>query len=628
VSATAPSARRVVVSWDAASDDVGVARYDVYRGGALLSSTQALSLDDTTVDPDTEYSYTVEAIDAAGHGSGQSPPAVVRTPVAPADQPPSSPTNLAASATGPYRVDLSWSPSTDDVGVARYDVYREGVRIDTVPSGTAYADTTVHPASTYSYTVEAIDTAGQPSGQSDAVSASTPADQHPSVPGDVRATAVSSTRVDVSWSASSDDVRVAGYDVYRDGARLASVADATTYSDASARPATTYSYTVEAIDSAGQGSGQSAGAPVTTPDHAPTAPTGVTATAVSSTRVDLTWSESTDDVGVRGYDVLRDGVVLATVGPVTSTSDTTVKAGTRYSYQIRAIDTADQRSALSAAAVVTTPSGAADPVVAAAGDIACASTTPTSTQCRQQATADLLADATAILPLGDNQYDSGTLAEYRGSYALSWGRFLARTFPAVGNHEYAVSSTAAGYFDYFGAAAGPRPQGYYSYNLGAWHVISLNSNCTKIGGCDSASAEYKWLQSDLAANPTRCTLAYWHHPLFGTGGGTTSVKPLWQLLSPAHADVVLNGHEHHYERFAPQTPTGAANASGIREFVVGTGGKSHSGFGTATPSATSQVRNSTTFGVLKLTLHPTSYDWRFVPESGKTFTDSGSSACV
>jgi hypothetical protein len=156
----------------------------------------------------------------------------------------------------------------------------------------------------------------------------------------------------------------------------------------------------------------------------------------------------------------------------------------------------------------------------------------------------------------------------------------------------------------------------------------LNANCSKIGGCDTSSTQYKWLQSDLAANPTNCTLAYWHQPLFGTNGGNSSVKPLWQALYAAHADIVLNGHEHHYERFAPQTPTGTANAAGIREFVVGTGGKSLGGFGSATPSPTSQVRNSNTFGVLKLTLHATSYDWRFVPEAGKTFTDSGTSNCV
>jgi acid phosphatase type 7 len=363
-------------------------------------------------------------------------------------------------------------------------------------------------------------------------------------------------------------------------------------------------------------------------DQPPSVPTNLKATAISSTRVDLTWNASTDDFGVTGYNVYRDGVVIATIGAVTNYSDTTANAGTRYSYQVEAIDTGNQRSGPSPSVAVTTPGGSSDPVIGAAGDIACNTLTAAATTCHQQATADLLSDVNAVLPLGDEQYDNATLSEFQSFYDKSWGRYLFMTFPTVGNHEYYVSSTAQGYFDYFGAKAGPRPQGYYSFNLGAWHMISLNANCTKVGGCDASSAQYKWLQSDLAANAAKCTLAFWHQPLFGTNGGTTSVRPFWDLLYAAHADVVLSAHQHHYERFAPQTPSGAANSAGIREFVVGTGGKSHSGFGTATPSATSQVRNSKAYGVLKLTLHATSYDWRFVPEAGQTFTDSGTGNCV
>jgi acid phosphatase type 7 len=275
-----------------------------------------------------------------------------------------------------------------------------------------------------------------------------------------------------------------------------------------------------------------------------------------------------------------------------------------------------------------TTRGAGAPVVGAAGDIACESRIPTSTACHQQATANLLADVDAVLPLGDLQYDDATLQEFKAYYDESWGSYLSISHPAVGNHEYYASSTAQGYFDYFGSAAGPRPEGYYSYSVGAWHVISLNANCSQIGGCGPSSPEYTWLQSELGANPTECTLAYWHQPLFATGGGTTAAKPFWNLLFAAHADVVLNGHEHHYERFAPQRPNGVASRRGIREFVVGTGGKSLGGFGAEAPSPTSEVRNSTTFGVLKLALHATSYDWRFVPEVGKTFTDAGSAGCV
>jgi acid phosphatase type 7 len=269
-----------------------------------------------------------------------------------------------------------------------------------------------------------------------------------------------------------------------------------------------------------------------------------------------------------------------------------------------------------------------DPVIGAAGDIACESLIPTSTACHQQATANLLSDVDVVLPLGDLQYDDATLQGFNTYYDESWGSYLSISRPTVGNHEYYASSTAQGYFDYFGSRAGPRPQGYYSYSVGAWHMVSLNANCSDIDGCGPSSPEYTWLQSDLAANATECTLAYWHQPLFGTGGGTTAVKPFWNLLFAAHADVVLNGHEHHYERFAPQRPNGMPSRRGIREFVVGTGGKSLGGFGAEAPSPTSEVRNSTTFGVLKLTLQATSFAWTFVPEDGKTFTDSGSAACV
>ena len=362
----------------------------------------------------------------------------------------------------------------------------------------------------------------------------------------------------------------------------------------------------------------------------PTPPTNVQAQAIDPDTVRVTWDASIDDRGIKSYRVYRDGgaTPVGTVsGRKLSYTDATVMPATQYSYQVQAVDRAKLASAMSAPAVVTTPSRT-DPVIGAAGDIACSSLTPTATTCHQQATADLLAGVDAVLPLGDLQYDDATLSEFQTYYDKSWGKYLSISHPAVGNHEYYSSSTADGYFDYFGTSAGPRPQGWYSFNLGAWHVISLNANCSKIGGCGPSSPQYAWLQSDLAASSSKCTLAYWHQPLFATGAGTSSVKPFWDLLYAAHADVVLNGHRHNYERFAPQTPSGTASSSGVREFVVGTGGMNLGGFGTATPSSTSEVRNASTFGILKLTLHPTSYDWRFVPEAGKTFTDSGTSACA
>src|SRR6185369_17671028 len=191
-----------------------------------------------------------------------------------------------------------------------------------------------------------------------------------------------------------------------------------------------------------------------------------------------------------------------------------------------------------------------------------------------------------------------------------------------------------GYYDYFNGAgsltgpAGEPGKGYYTFHNGAWRLFALNSNCSAAGGCGVGSPQEVWLKAQLAAHPAPCTLAFWHHPRFSSGehGNSTATQALWQDLYDANADVVLVGHDHDYERFAPQDPTGVSDpARGIREFVVGTGGRSHYAIGTPAPN--SEVRNSDTFGVLRLTLHPSSYDWKFVPEAGGTFTDSGTGYC-
>ncbi len=265
---------------------------------------------------------------------------------------------------------------------------------------------------------------------------------------------------------------------------------------------------------------------------------------------------------------------------------------------------------------------AADPVLLAAGDIASCSSTG------DEATAALLDTmAGSVITLGDNVYDSGTAGEFASCYDPTWGRQVARTRPAAGNHDYATAN-AAGYFGYFGAAAGDPAKGYYSYDLGAWHIVVINSNCTNIGGCQQGSQQETWLRADLAANPAECVLAYWHHPLFSSGlhGANSVMRPIWQALYDYGADLVLNGHDHNYERFAPQTPDGGADAAaGIREFVVGTGGRSS--YQVAPSGTNSEARNGDTFGVLSLTLHPSGYDWQFVPQAGKTFTDSGAGSC-
>jgi uncharacterized protein YjdB len=230
-----------------------------------------------------------------------------------------------------------------------------------------------------------------------------------------------------------------------------------------------------------------------------------------------------------------------------------------------------------------------------------------------------------VFTLGDNVYSSGTATEFTQCYDPTWGRHKARTKPAPGNHDYNTSG-ATGYYGYFGDLAGPSGRGYYSFDLGDWHIISLNSEVSMSAG----GAEETWLRADLAASTKQCTLAYWHKPRFSSGtnhGSLASAQPLWQALYDFHAELILNGHEHNYERFAPQTPTGAADpTNGIREIISGTGGESHYN-DEGTPLANSEVFNGTTFGVLKLTLGAGTYSWQFIPVAGQSFTDSGSGTC-
>jgi hypothetical protein len=295
----------------------------------------------------------------------------------------------------------------------------------------------------------------------------------------------------------------------------------------------------------------------------------------------------------------------------------------------------DPTRATSPAATRTDVTTAADPVVVAVGDLVCGTGTPVGLPCQDAATASLVGaiNPDAILLLGDNQYEKGSLADYNTFFAQTWGAYKPIIWPATGNHEY-LTPDASGYFDYFNGVgvqtgrAGDRSKGYYSYNLGAWHLIVINSTCEEIGLCNAGSAQEQWLRADLAANSSMCTLAYWHHPRFSSGdhGNLAEMQATWQALYDYDADLVLSGHDHDYERFAPQTATGVLdNARGIRSFVVGTGGKELGPFDTIRPN--SQLRNNTSFGVLKLTLHPASFDWQFVPIPGHTLADAGTAAC-
>lgn len=282
------------------------------------------------------------------------------------------------------------------------------------------------------------------------------------------------------------------------------------------------------------------------------------------------------------------------------------------------------------------PTADPDPVVAAAGDIACGSATGRGTPCRQMETSELLVQSrpAAVLTLGDNQYENGELQDYQRFYDPSWGRLKPITRPAPGNHEY-YTAGARGYFDYFAGvgrltseATGSRGQGWYSYDVGAWHLVALNSNCSEVGGCGANSPQVNWLRSDLQASRATCTLAYWHHARFGSGQSRDDRTYLafWQALYDLGADVVLAAHDHSYERFAPMTPLGQLDrARGLRQFVVGTGGHSFQPLGDPLPN--SEIRNNATFGVLRLRLRPSSYEWKFEGIPGSTFTDTGGDTC-
>jgi hypothetical protein len=269
--------------------------------------------------------------------------------------------------------------------------------------------------------------------------------------------------------------------------------------------------------------------------------------------------------------------------------------------------------------VETQPVAAA--TLVAAGDIA---TCGSDGQVQTAALVDAIPGTVA--PLGDLAYENGTPQEFASCYEPSWGRFKARTRPTPGNHEYHTPG-AAGYFAYWGATAGPPGLGYYSYDLGAWHVIVLNSNCADVS-CAPGSPQEQWLRADLAAHRTACTVAYWHHARFSSGqvGSNSNLQAFWQVLYDAGADLVLTSHAHNYQRWAPLNAARAIDRErGLRQFVVGTGGRF---FHSVTPQAPEQeVVNADTFGVLRLTLKASGYDWQFVPVAGRTFTDSGSGSC-
>jgi acid phosphatase type 7 len=639
----AVSPTKVELAWAAASDDRGVVGYTVYRDGDVIATTAALAFTDETASPETSYSYTVDAFDADGNHSPASDPAIVDVP--PDTTPPEPPSDLTVTAMSSQRIDLAWAAATDDVGVEGYTVYRNGGVAGTT-SETSFSDPSPPPPGEHVvYVVDAFDAKGFHSGPSNAVELDVPDETPPSVPSGLTVGSVTSTRVELTWVASADDVAVDGYTVYRNGSAIASTPEPA-FVDDTVSPSTTYRYRVDAYDAAGNHSARTTAKRVDTPSapdgSAPSVPTSLRTVGVTSSRVELDWTASTDDRGVEGYTVYRDDARIDTA----STSDyvdDSVTPGTIYRYRVDAFDAAGNHSESSEALIVEVPPPSRDdPVVMAAGDIACDPNhgsfnggNGTSSSCRQKATSDLLlaADPAAVLPLGDIQYECGGYQAFLRSFDLSWGRLKAVTYPTVGNHEYdtsggtdcSTSSNAGGYFQYFGSRAGEPGDGWYSFDVGAWHLISLNSECSKVD-CGSGSDQERWLRADLAANPSDCTLAFWHRPRYAASSGddTSSMSTLWKALAEARADVVLAGHVHSYTRLKPLNGSGQVDAGGIRSWVVGTGGKS---LQSAASSRSIVDKTGSDFGVLKMTLHSNGYDWRFVPAPGETLSDAGSASC-
>jgi acid phosphatase type 7 len=727
---------KVNLSWTASTDNVSVTEYGVYRDGTQIATVEGdeTAYTDLTVQAATTYSYTVDAADGVGNRSAQSTAVQVTTPAADDTTPPSIPTGLTAAAVSGTQVNLSWVPSTDNVGIGGYTIYRDGAAIgSTDGTGTTYTDTSVVNSVTYSYRVDAFDLAGNHSAQSSPVSVTTPgivftdgfetgnlalwsvkvgmvAQQQEVYAGAWAARATSTGGQAYAYKVIAPAQPDLYYDhrfkVISQGANNVSVTRFFTNSGAailsvmrsssgrliywnqvtgvlstSATSITTGAWhelqihasingtsglfevwldgvrinDVSRTDNLGTSniSRVNIGDPATgrtfdvafdsvivtlSPDVVPpTVPSGVSATAIGPTHVNVTWTPSTDNVAVATYSIFRDGALAGTMGAnATAFADFAATPSTSPSYQVEAVDASGNRSGRSAGVQATTPAPTGgDPTILAVGDIACDPDNPdynggqgTAVDCRQKYTSDVAfnANPSAILVLGDDQYEDGGYAKFQTSYDTSWGRVRTITHPVPGNHEYR-NSIAFGYYTYFGAAAGDPTKGYYSYDVGAWHIIALNSECLQIGGCGHGSPEETWLLADLAAHSNTCTLAYWHEARFssGTNGSYPDYDAFWQDLYGAGVDLVLNGHDHDYERFAPQDSFANPDPLGIREFVVGTGGRNLTVLGQT--QANSEVFRSDTFGVLQLTLHPSGYDWSFLPEAGGSFTDAGSGSC-
>ncbi|WP_204843884.1 discoidin domain-containing protein [Saccharothrix algeriensis] len=354
----------------------------------------------------------------------------------------------------------------------------------------------------------------------------------------------------------------------------------------------------------------------------PSAPAGLRVTGTTSSSASLAWTASTDNVGVAGYDVLRDGVV---VGETTGTTytDGGLAPSTGYGYAVRARDAAGNTSGSSNEVRATTAAGSGSFVVAAAGDIA-EQCTASSSSCVHPKTARLVEqmNPVAVITMGDNQYDDAHLSDFRNYYDKTWGRFKAKTKPTPGNHETYSDPPLSGYKGYFGSIATPNGKTYYSWDQGNWHFIALDSTESSKPG----SEQLEWLKRDLAANRKGCVAAYYHHPRWSSGshGHNTSSAGLWETLVANKADLVLGGHDHHYERFKPLNAAGKADPAGTRSVIGGGGGASL--YKVSADPATTEFAKST-HGVLKLTLTDSTYSWQYLGLDGKPVDSTPTYSC-
>ncbi|MGW1339636.1 discoidin domain-containing protein [Kribbella sp. NPDC002412] len=359
----------------------------------------------------------------------------------------------------------------------------------------------------------------------------------------------------------------------------------------------------------------------------PSTPTGLTATDITATTAALTWTASTDNVGVSGYDVVRNDTVVAST-TTTQYNDTGLAADTSYTYSIRARDLAGNQSPPSQPVTIRTRAGGAGQfVLAAAGDIAdrC---TPDDSSCVHPKTARLVEamKPAAVLTMGDNQYDDAHLSDFRNYYDKSWGRFKSITKPVPGNHETYDDVPFEGYRKYFGSIATPQGKNYYSWDRGNWHFVALDSNDFSGEHGLAEPPQLTWLKQDLARNTKRCVAAYYHHPRFSSGdhGDNPETAELWQTLVGAKVDLVLNGHDHHYERFLPQNADGDPDPNGPVQIIGGTGGMTLYDVHAEHPATAKLLQD---FGVLKLSMTDTTFSSQLIGLDNRVLDSSPTYTC-